>query len=179
MEIYLIRHTTPLIETSVCYGQSDISVNENFDTESGNVLNMLPSEIDALYSSPLQRCTMLAEKIISSNKTNHYQSDARLIEINFGDWEMKKWDDIDRIEFDKWAADFVNQKIPNGESFTNLNTRVNKFINDLLQHNYKTVAIVTHSGVIRCFLSRFNNIPLDETMNIEVGFSSLHILKTL
>lgn len=177
MEIYLIRHTTPLVSPDVCYGQSDVTVNENFETESKFVFGQLPPEIDAIYSSPLMRCTILAEKIIStSGKKICFHTDERIKEINFGNWELKKWNDIDRAEFDLWAEDIVNRKVPNGESFSGLNIRVNNFIEDLFQKNFKTVAVITHSGVIRCFLARFNNIPLIDTLNIQLDFASVNII---
>ena len=34
MEIYLIRHTSPLVEKGVCYGQADLALNlDLFETE--------------------------------------------------------------------------------------------------------------------------------------------------
>ena len=60
MEIYLIRHTTPLVAKGVCYGQSDLDVTETFIPEADIIKAHLPSNIQQVYSSPLQRCTKLA-----------------------------------------------------------------------------------------------------------------------
>ena len=35
MAIFLIRHTTPLIEKGICYGQLNIDVTESFEAEAG------------------------------------------------------------------------------------------------------------------------------------------------
>jgi alpha-ribazole phosphatase len=32
-------------------------------------------------------------------------TDERLLEYNFGDWEMKRWGDIDEVELDPWMQD--------------------------------------------------------------------------
>ena len=42
------------------------------------------------------------------------------MEMNFGDWEMKNWDDIPLEELNPWMQDFVNVRVSNGESFTDL-----------------------------------------------------------
>lgn len=175
MEIYLIRHTKPLIESGICYGQADLSVCDSFDQEFEGIQDELPENINALYSSPLQRCTMLAESIIKTNsQLEKFQTDSRIMEMNFGDWELKKWDDIRRIDFDLWASDIVHQQVPGGESFYQLNIRVNSFIEDLLLAKKEIICVVTHSGVIRCFKSRFDNISLSDSLNQRVEYASIH-----
>lgn len=85
MEIYLIRHTTPDIEKGICYGQSDIPLKDTFPSEVKNILKSIPKHFDKVYSSPLQRCTQLANYIDQNNTI-----DNRLMELNFGSWELKK-----------------------------------------------------------------------------------------
>jgi alpha-ribazole phosphatase len=56
-----------------------------------NIKEQLP--IDATYySSPLVRCKILASYLQSSD------FDSRLVEMNFGDWELQKWDDIPELD---------------------------------------------------------------------------------
>ena len=43
MEIYLIRHTTPLIEKGICYGQTDLDITESFEEEVSMIHPHLPS----------------------------------------------------------------------------------------------------------------------------------------
>jgi len=178
VEIYLIRHTAPQVEPGICYGQTDIPVNDNFISESEKIIKSLPLKIDAVYSSPLMRCTKLAEKIIFSIEPKpQIIIDSRIKELNFGGWEMKKWNDIDKAQINKWADNILKQKTPDGESFSDLNKRVNKFIDDFLKENHENSVIVTHAGVIRCFLLRFKKIPLKETLKIPIDYSSINILK--
>ena len=177
MDIYIIRHTTPEIETGICYGQSDIPINNNFIEESNKIIRTLPDEIDVVFSSPLKRCKALADKIVFFSKQHPlFNIDDRLMEMNFGKWEMKKWDDIDRKEFDVWAEDVVNVNVPEGESFLEMNNRVKAFYEELIKTNYKTVLIITHAGAIRCFLSIANSIELEETLKIPIDYATVRII---
>lgn len=170
MEVYLIRHTTPKIEKGVCYGQSDIPLAETFSLEASKILTLLPESFDSVYSSPMTRCHKLAQ-IISAKQ--EIITDKRLLEMNFGNWEMKKWDQINEQELNSWMKDFVNVIVPGGENFVRLNTRVNSFIDYLLRNKYKNVGIVTHAGVIRCIVARVLEISLKNAFKIPSDYSGI------
>ena len=57
MRIHLIRHTTPDIKKGLCYGQTDLDVTDTFEQEKEHVLSKLLGEYDAVFTSPLQRCS--------------------------------------------------------------------------------------------------------------------------
>ncbi|HET7818741.1 MAG TPA: alpha-ribazole phosphatase [Bacteroidia bacterium] len=170
MEIYLIRHTPPQIAKGICYGQSDIPLSKTFTSEARKLITHLPKSFDVVYSSPLKRCHALAQYI---NINRLVIQDERLLEMNFGDWEMKRWDKIKKGDLEKWMNDFANRAAPNGENFIDLNNRTNKFINELVHKKYKKVIIVTHAGVIRCFLSRILELPLKSTFKIACDYTSI------
>lgn len=176
MEIYLIRHTPPKVGTGICYGQTDIPLDDNFEIESGKIKLEIPEKFDVIFSSPLTRCKLLAENIFNTLKIPCFEIDDRLIEFNFGKWEMKKWEIIDSSEFKSWEADLVNYQIPEGESLAAMQKRVNGFIDDLLIRKIGKAVIITHAGVIRCFLSKFKNISVMDTFKIPVEFSTIHTL---
>jgi len=99
MKITLIRHTRVAVETGICYGWSDVGVAPSFETEASRVKENISNErFDIVYSSPLSRCRKLAafcgfhEPIL----------DDRLKELNFGEWEMKKWDDLTDPRLELW-----------------------------------------------------------------------------
>ena len=87
MEVYLIRHTTPLVGKGICYGQSDLELAPGFETEWYAIQSSLPSEIEAVFSSPLSRCRQLAN-LLSAHYQAPLQFDARLKELNFGRMEL-------------------------------------------------------------------------------------------
>ncbi len=176
MEIYLIRHTETVAEKGICYGQSDVSLKEPFDAEFDRIVTQLMVVNPIVYSSPLIRCQILANHICSKIETaSPVITDHRLKELNFGEWELQKWDDIHREILDVWMNDFVNAVPPNGESFANLHKRVGDFITTSLHQKTHTqpVVIVAHAGVIRSFLCQINNVALEEAFNLKVEFGEV------
>jgi alpha-ribazole phosphatase len=161
MEVYLIRHTTPAVEKGICYGQSDLDVTESFADEAALIQVHLPNTIQQVYSSPLQRCSKLAQHLFPQH-TIMYHSD--LMEINCGDWEMCKWDDIPKQVIDPWMTDYVNVRIPGGENYVDVYERVvNRF--NQVAHNGRPTAIVAHGGVIRSILAHITDTSLLESFN--------------
>ena len=173
MEVYLVRHTETVCPKGICYGQSDMDIIEPYDAVFQSILNQLPQDAN-LYSSPLLRCVLLANYIKDNSEITAVNEDARLMEMNFGDWEMKNWDVIDLDELNPWMADFVNVRVPNGESFTDLHNRVIDFMHNELQiTNSKPVIIVAHAGVIRSFLCEISDLPLKDAFQNKVDFGAI------
>ncbi|MBC5841240.1 alpha-ribazole phosphatase family protein [Flavobacterium sp. F-380] len=168
MEVYLVRHTETVCEKGVCYGQTDVGIIEPFLPVFDNIKKQLPA--DAIYySSPLLRC-----KILANHLSSEVLIDSRLMEMNFGDWELQKWDAIPEVDLNPWMADFVTKTVPNGESFLNLHNRVLDFLsNQLLVEESKPIVIVTHSGVIRSILCQQTNTPLKDAFNSKIDFGSV------
>lgn len=162
MEIYLIRHTTPLVEHGVCYGWADLDVTETFGSEVEIIKEHLPNSIHTIYSSPLQRCKKLAEELYP-NANISYQSNFK--EINCGKWELQKWDDIPKHEIDPWMNDFVNVQIPHGESYVDLYGRVIENFKDIVTKKQNAV-IIAHGGVIRSILSHITNTALIDSFKV-------------
>lgn len=162
MEIYLVRHTKPNLGKSVCYGHADVPLDENcFEISYAEIKNNIPPSIDIIYSSPLQRCSVLAaklEKDIHLSRPVIY--DDRLRELNFGDWELQNWNSINKTALEKWMQKFTTEKVPGGESNEELHKRVVSFWNGIsIAPGNK--CIVTHAGVIRSILSVVNNTLLE------------------
>ncbi len=155
MEIYLIRHTTPLIEKGICYGQADLDLAASFLEEADRIREHIPSDIDAVYCSPAKRCKLLARELFAHHDIRY---DDRLKELNFGHWELCAWNDIDKAALTTWMKDFVNIAVPGGESYLQLYERVTGFFCSLT--DVKKLALVSHGGVIRSILSQINHVPL-------------------
>ncbi len=170
MEIILVRHTTPNIEKGICYGQADIGVIDTFLEEVQPILKEVPvnDTETAYYSSPLKRCKLLAEQL-----SDTIIFDDRLKELDFGDWELKKWDDINKPELDIWMNDFVNITVTNGESYIDLHNRTVEFLNELKSLKKQHVVIVTHAGVIRSLWAYVNNISLENSFDLKLKYGDI------
>ena len=174
MEIYLIRHTTPDIEKGICYGQSDLDLVGSYAQEFESISNKIPNTENCnVFSSPLKRCKLLAKHF-----SDDITFDVRLKELNFGDWELKAWNDIPEKDINPWMKDFVNVVVPNGESYTQLASRVSSCFKDILDSkNQETIIIVSHAGPIRAFLSELLNIDLKDSFSIKINYGDIFHLR--
>lgn len=171
MEIWLIRHTTPKVNKGTCYGQLDVDLTDRYIDEAEAIRKQLPTGLfDAVYTSPLSRCTRLAKLLFASQEAT---TDHRLMELNFGQWEGQAWESIDADQLKEWGDNFLTQAPPDGENFNQLLTRVNSFMDELLLKQHTKVAVVTHSGVIRALLSRFLSIPASKVFSLELSYGAM------
>jgi alpha-ribazole phosphatase len=168
MEVYLIRHTTPLLSPGLIYGRTDVPLTETFREECELVIANLPTDLDVVYSSPAKRCITLAGYI-----STEYITDYRLQEFNFGEWEGKTWDTVDQTQLQLWMDDFVNVTVPGGENMNLMFARLQEFWLELSRQSYNRVAIVTHAGVIRQLLALNRNIPLPQIFDIKVNYGEI------
>lgn len=145
MIVYLIRHTSVDVPQGVCYGQTDVPLKPTFEEEASRTSAQLEGlSFDKVYTSPLTRCLRLATFCGHPNA----ERDDRIKEINFGDWEMKRFDEIADNNLPKWYADYLNVRATNGESFQDQHRRVSDFLDELRRKPYKQVAVFAHGGVL-------------------------------
>ncbi len=173
MEIYLVRHTRVAVAPGICYGQSDVACTTQFEEEVGQVRQKLGNLADYLvYSSPLKRCTCLAEKL-SAN----FVMDNRLLELHFGDWEMQAWSSLEGPQLGQWMADFVNVPPPNGESYRDLYQRCEEFLGEVSgKHQDQKLVLVTHGGVIRAIVSYLLGLPLENSFRLAFDYGSVSLV---
>jgi len=169
MLIHLVRHTTPDIEPGICYGHTDLDLADSFEQERDVVLSKLKGEYDAVYTSPLQRCAKLAKSVKGKKRI----TDDRLMEYNFGDWELLPWNEFKSDQSQQWMNNFVDQAAPNGDSILSMQTRVDDFFDELFKQTYKRVAVVTHSGVQRLLHARVLQTPLERMFRLQLDFGAV------
>lgn len=170
MKITAIRHTSVDVPTGVCYGFADVSLNSSFDAEAQTVKDHLQGKtFDKVYSSPLSRCTRLA----AFCGYDHPSLDDRIKELNFGDWELKSWMEIDKAEATDWFADWLNYPAKGGESYAMMQQRIEAFMDDLKKTDAESVCIFTHGGVIRLMHVYLGLYPIDESFEFPVEYGQV------
>lgn len=177
MTITLVRHIKTSAPEGICYGQTDVTLPNNFKTTHQQLTKQLSHlTFDAIYASPLQRCALLAKEAAGNQPITF---DNRLKELNFGDWENKRWKDIEKLpEAKQFFNDFVNITPPNGESFKQMIDRIVNFLEDLKNNkSYKNILIVTHGGPIRIFHGLTEGLDVNEYFKREVDFGEISTLK--
>jgi len=169
MEIYLIRHTTPKIAKGICYGQTDIALDETlFEKELLAIRQKLPENIKQVYSSPLVRCQQLAKQLAENPIM-----DEKLMELNFGYWENKPWAEINKEELDAWMQDFVHSKAGKGESYLDLYRRTLDFVQMISSEKREKIALVTHAGNIRSLVAFVLGLPLENSFRLQLNYGSV------
>jgi alpha-ribazole phosphatase len=179
MDIYLIRHTKTDTLKGLCYGQSDVPLADSFAEDVQQLQQKLPGfkANSLVLSSPLTRCVKLAERL-----TDKVAIDDRLLELDFGDWESKCFDDIDAAVLQQWTDNFVHAAPPNGESFIDLCQRAGSFWQDVVRGKYpasEQILIITHAGFIRALLAHILKLPPANAFQFRVDLGSIHKLQHL
>lgn len=186
--IYLARHgQTDWNAEERLQGQKDIPLNDTGKAQAkgnGRRLFSLIGRGDdfAFVASPLTRTRQTMEHMLEAlgRQPGQYETDDRLVEISFGDWEGRTLAEVFREDPDGIAerdADKWNFIPPgdNAESYEILSWRVGSWLRAL----ERNTVCVCHGGVIRCLFvltgqagnleAAHLDIPQDRLLRLENG----------
>lgn len=158
VKMYLVRHAEAQGNILEFFqGHTDCDVTEKglkqLDMLSLRFRNV---DFDAVYSSPLTRAVKTAEAV-NRFKGLPIVTDERLIEINGGVWEGKKWTDIERDYPDDhsvWRHTPWKFDPPQGESMEHIYARMVGAVTDIAEKNQgKTVVVVSHGCALKNYLA--------------------------
>lgn len=143
-----MRHAQPLVEAGVCYGATDLMADPQATQIAAQALaEALPHGL-MLITSPLQRCELLAQVLCGLRPDLSYKADARLREMDFGQWEGVCWDAIPMSALSAWTNDFWQHRFGGAEAVADVMARVASLWDEAAQTGRDQVWI-THAGVIR------------------------------
>jgi len=173
MEIYLVRHTEVKVPKTVCYGQSVIELRESFSIEKDKVMAKLQ------LAKPVFAFTSTQPRVLKL--AQHFDPEVileeRLRELNFGDWEMKNWEDIPETELKLWQEHFVRIAPPNGETYSQLSERVLAFWNEKIYQPFSNqpvkIVIFSHIGVMRALVCHLLGMPLENAFRLNFDYGSV------
>lgn len=163
MQVFLIRHPPPQIDAGVCYGRLDVDCADPGPYAAALRPYLPPGTV--VISSPLRRARCLAEALSPAARI-----DPRLREIDFGDWEGRRWNDIARPEIDAWAADVLGFIPPGGESVAMLHARAVDFAAELGAAAHDHVALVSHAGVLRALTGHWRGLAASEWTQLTFAY---------
>jgi alpha-ribazole phosphatase len=150
-----VRHPPPMIEPGICYGRLDMPVHPNADIRE-LVKDPILVGSTSVWTSPARRCRDLADRI-ADTLSIPLVADPRLLELDFGAWEGKPWDEVPRAELDRWALDPLTFRAPDGEAGVELIARVTGFFASL----GKDCVVVSHGGPLRILSALLRGKPVD------------------
>ena len=158
IEIYLIRHgKTYCNEQHLYCGKSDIDLSHTGILELQNKRKKYP-ECDIYFTSGMKRTDSTFKILFPKEEFIHIKE---LGEYNFGDFELKGYNDIKDIkEYSDWINDkTLKIKCPGGESRFEFIERVKRGFSSLVfkvaESNKKSALGVIHGGAIGIILEIF------------------------
>lgn len=179
--VYLIRHGETTAQTRGLFsGISDLPLTE-IGRSQADALSLRSdlSEIRTCISSPLSRCGETAEKVFSGRVV----FDEDLVEIDFGGWEMKTWQEISE-KYPEKAEEWLRQDddfcFPDGECIKGFFERI-KIVSEKIKEyalsdkNHK-IAVCTHGGVIKSLICLWLGIPPEKHFNFAADIASVSCL---
>lgn len=131
-------------------------------------------KIDAIYASPLERARETAAPIAKALK-QRVKIDKGLLECEFGDWTGEKLSSL--MKLPEWST--VQRapssfRFPNGESFTEMQTRMVSALDRIRQaHPGGTVVCVSHADPIKAAVAHAMGTHLDLFQRIVIGTCSV------
>lgn len=143
---FLVRHP-PVAVHGLCYGRLDVPLVAHADDLVARWLDSVTTCDGRVWTSPADRCRGVARQLAERFR-RPLTVDERLAELNFGEWEGRSWDELQRSDgarLNAWMAAPVESRPPGGESAAELELR----IRELLPHFAPNDWVITHAGPIR------------------------------
>lgn len=175
--LYMVRHgETDWNAEERLQGQADTDINvlgrAQADRNGRRLAGLLvdPFAFDFI-ASPLRRTRETMERIRLGLglPPDGFRTDARLMEVHFGDWQGFTYTDLEKREpgcTEKRARDKWHFLPPgaDAESYEILSRRVRSWLDDL----ERPTVCVTHGGVIRAVFYWVGRLPADEAADLHV-----------
>ncbi len=178
--IYLIRHgeidqTAP----RSFLGWTDPPLNDNGIRQAqalGKILQDIP--FTGIFASPLQRAIQTAVLVGGILPASVQQVDS-FKEINLGVWEGLTVDEVRHRfpgEYEQRGRDMEFFRPEGGESFADLAVRSYPALVSLAKTFMGPLLVVAHAGVNRVLLSRLQQRPLRQLLEIPQDYCGINIL---
>jgi probable phosphoglycerate mutase len=137
-------------------------------------LRIAELKVSAVYSSPLERAKETA-KPISDALGLKTKIDRGLFECDFGDWTGKELVKLNKLpEWQTVQRAPSTFRFPNGESFTEMQTRMVSALDRLrIQHPGETIVCVSHADTIKAAVAHAMGTHLDLFQRIVISPASV------
>lgn len=182
MRLYLLRHALPAEEwRDKFYGSLDVPLGDEGRRQSEQAAERLADvELDAVYSSDLQRATYLAECIAA-----HHGLPVRKLtafrERGMGILQGKTAAELEADHpelYAQWRGDRVLFRAPEAENFEDLGARVLPALTELIESfPGQRVALACHAGPIRVIVAHAIQQPLEHIFRVAVQHCAINVLE--
>lgn len=128
-----------------------------------------------VYSSPLERTDATARAITAACGLPDPIGAEPLLEIDMGDWTGRPFAAFgDDPAWRAWNEQRGTARIPGGETMAEAQARIVSFM-DLIarRHDGETVALVSHSDMIKSAICHVLGLPLDMMLRFDIDPASV------
>lgn len=135
-------------------------------------------QIAAVYSSPLERTMQTATPIAQAHNLTPIACDD-FLELDMGEWTNQPFTTLhDDPQFHLFNAFRSSTRVPGGELMLEAQTRMVAGLARLAaRHPQATVAVVSHSDLIKAAVAYYAGIPLDLFQRLEISPASVSTLE--
>ena len=150
MKIWIARHgQTRLNYEKRMQGLTDEPLNETGIEQAKNARRLIGNvRFDAVYSSPLERA-IVTGSIIGEIPREEIITDKRLIEVDFGVYEKRRFDTMGLAMTAYWAIPEFFPAPHSVETTSSMRARSASFLQELEQKDYENVLVSCHGGIMR------------------------------
>ncbi len=180
--IYLLRHATPYAEGEAvrCLGRSDLPLSTEGIRQAGQLADYFKDKgLSALYSSPRKRCLRTAAAIARAATLPPPVVLADLEELDAGLWDGLTFAEIREKypqEYARRGRDIAHIPPPGGESFAEAGARFSRCLEQILAESQGDIAIVSHAGVIRAFVSSLLSMDINDLLTLPQPYGGITML---
>jgi broad specificity phosphatase PhoE len=175
----LIRHaTTDSVGKRLSGRKPDVHLNDVGNEEAKQLAVRLKGiHIDAIYCSPLERALETAAPVARMIDQPCAVSDD-FLEINYGAWTDCTFEELQSDPQFKHFNTFRSvTRIPGGETMLEAQARIITGMEKLsLKHKNETVAIFSHSDLIKSAVAYYAGISLDMFHRLEISPASISLV---
>jgi probable phosphoglycerate mutase len=155
-----------------------VHLNENGRNQAQSAaerISQLP--IQALYSSPLERCRETAAYIAKSQNLNIIELE-EIGEVHYGDWEGKKIEKLAKEKLWYIVQHYPSRmRFPNGEAMREVQFRAIQCLEKLAtKHKDEIIVVVSHADVIKLILAHYLGTHIDLFQRISLSPASVSII---
>lgn len=174
----LIRHAAHIHLDKLFSGRMPgVPLSEAGRAQAARLGAVLASEpIDRIVYSPLDRTSETAAAIAAARGSAvPVAAAAGLIEIDLGDWTGRSWQDFgDDPAWRDWNERRGSARIPGGETMGEAQARIVGCLAALAREaDGRTVAVVSHSDMIRAAVAHVLELPLDRLLSFDIDVASV------
>jgi broad specificity phosphatase PhoE len=180
LKLILVRHGETLWNReNRIQGHTDVDLSDHGRIQIEQLALSLKGEaIHAIYSSPLKRAYETAQAIARFHDAG-IRIEQNLKELNNGDFESLTLEELKEKHHEfvkRWMADPASVVMPNGESLSQVQSRVWDVIRLILETSMDTI-VVSHGMAIMTILCKVEGLSLSQGRNVFVNMASKTVVE--